>query len=444
MVKNVNTVFGSKGNMPHFSALEEDIDTDVLVIGGGIAGILTARLLTDAGVDTVLLEAERLCTGQTAGTTAKITQGHGFCYANTLKRYGKEGTRLRFEAGVVALEKYRRMARSIACDLEVQDLYLYAKQDRDALAEELEALSQIGADVRRVKPQELPFRTVGAIRFREQALFDPQLFLAGAVNGVKVFENTPVTALFEGGARTASGRIVRARHMVVATHFPFLRFRGGYALKMYQSRSYVLALSGVRLPRAMYADGLSEGVALRRCGDLLLLSGAGHRTGTAGGGYRELEQLAAAYYPGARVEARFAAQDCITPDGMPYIGRYTKRDEGLYVITGFGKWGMTNAMTAASVITDAILARENPYAEIFSPSRPIPWGAFLRGMAITLSHYVRPTVPRCPHLGCALRYNAQERSWDCPCHGSRFDRAGRLIDDPAQKDLKKSPRMRGK
>ncbi len=434
------SIFLRDGALPQFEALKDDTRADALVVGGGIVGILAARLLCDAGLDVLLLEADRLCHGQTGGTTAKITVQHGFCYANIAKRYGKEGAGVFAEAQRGALERYREMAKDVACDFEERDFYAYERYDAHALERELRVLDDIGLRAEWELPKELPFPTVGAIRVPRQAQFDPVRFLAAQLDGIRICENTPVAGLFAGGAVTADGKTVQARHTVVATHFPFLRWRGGYPFKMYQSRSYVLALEGVQPPRSMWADGAGKGVSLRSYGKYLLLGGGTHRTGTRGGGFRELEEFAAARYKNARVAARFAAQDCMTLDGMPYIGAYARGLEGVYVATGFGKWGMTSAMLSAMILSDLISGKHNPYADFFSPSRPVPPLRFLREAGAVLKHYIRPTVPRCPHLGCALRYNRQEHSWDCPCHGSRFTPEGRLLDAPAARDLKKSPR----
>ena len=434
------SIFLSRDSLPKFAPMSENAKADVLVVGGGIAGILTARLLCDAGYDVLLLEAYRLCHGQTGNTTAKITVQHGFCYQEIAKRYGNAGAAIFAEANRAALERYRNMTRGVSCDFEERDFYAYEKSDARALERELAVLSAIGMKASWEMPSELPFPAVGAIRVPGQAQFDPVAFLAAQLSGIRISENTPVVGLFEGGAVTADGKRILAKHTVITTHFPFLRWRGGYPFKMYQSRSYVLALENVPLPRGMWADGSGKGISLRSFGEYLLLGGGTHRTGTAGGGYRTLEEFAAARYKNARVVTRFAAQDCMTLDGMPYIGAYARGLKNVYVATGFGKWGMTSAMLSAMILTDLIREKPNPYAAFFSPSRPIPPLRFLRETGAVLKHYLRPTAPRCPHLGCALRYNRQEHSWDCPCHGSRFAPEGKLLDAPAMRDLKKPPK----
>jgi len=431
--------FWADAELSQFGALEKDIKTDVLVIGGGMTGLLVARLCRDAGFDVTVLEAERLCRGQTGGTTAKITTGHGFCYTDIAKRFGKEGARLFFEANQMGLERLVAMAGQVSCCLEKKNMLLYEKKDIRVLERELAVLHKIGAEADFMYPTELPFSVVGAIRLKRQAQFHPLSFLAAQLEGLNIYENSPVVGLFEGGAVTDKGVRVLADHTVVATHFPFLRIRGGYAFKMYQSRSYVLALENAPLPQAMYADGAGKGVALRSYRDLLLVSGAAHRTGTPGVGYRTLEEFCRARYSGAQIVARFAAQDCMTLDGMPYIGRYARGLKGVYVATGYEKWGMTGAMLAAILLCDEIVGHPNPYAPLFTPTRPLPPLRFLRETGAVLRHYVRPTVPRCPHLGCALRYNKQEHSWDCPCHGSRFAPEGTWLNGPAVSSLSKKP-----
>ena len=189
----------------------------------------------------------------------------------------------------------------------------------------------------------------------------------------------------------------------------------------------------------MYVDENEKGLSFRNYGDLLLLGGGSHRTGKNGGNWTELEKFALKYYPSAKIKYRWATQDCMTLDGVPYIGNYSKNTPDMYVATGFNKWGMTSSMVAAMLLTDAVCGKKNAYAEVFSPSRTILRPKLACNAVSAVCNLLTPTAPRCPHLGCALKWNSAEHSWDCPCHGSRFDKNGKLLDNPATGDIKIRP-----
>ncbi|MBQ7792243.1 MAG: FAD-dependent oxidoreductase, partial [Clostridia bacterium] len=220
-------------------------------------------------------------------------------------------------------------------------------------------------------------------------------------------------------------------------HFPFINKHGGYFLKMYQHRSYVLALKNEKILKDMYVDEKQEGLSFRSYGDLLLLGGGSHRTGGKGGNWEELQRFAKKYYPNAREVGRWATQDCMTLDGIPYIGKYSKTTSDLYVATGFNKWGMTSSMASAMILADMVCGRKREYEEVFAPSRTMVHPQLAINLLESAKVLITPTTPRCPHMGCALKYNKQEHSWDCPCHGSRFEENGKLITNPATGDMKK-------
>lgn len=222
---------------------------------------------------------------------------------------------------------------------------------------------------------------------------------------------------------------------------------------MHQERSYVLALEGAERLEGMYLGIDQGGLSFRSSGDLLLLGGGGHRTGVsrkdgAGQGYMLLRGRAEEIYPGCQETAHWSAQDCMTLDGLPFIGRFSRRRPCWYVATGFGKWGMTTAMVSARILTALIGGREYPEGDIFSPGRRFTAQA-AKGLAVHGAYTVkglakhllpsgdREIVPNCPHMGCRLEWNPEEESYDCPCHGSRFRREGRLIDGPAQTDCRR-------
>ena len=422
--------------MPRFESLRGDARTDVLVIGGGMAGVLCTCLLRRAGVDCLLVEAERIAGGITKNTTAKITAQHGLIYHKMLRRFGAERTRLYLDANEVALREYRQLCETIDCDFTRRDSYVYTLDDRAALERELLALEQLAYPAELVQTTELPMPTAGSVRFRNQAQFHPLKFLAAISRDLPIYEHTRVTELAPHVARTEQGTI-RAENIIVATHFPFLNKHGSYYLKLYQHRSYVLGLRGADCVEGMYVDASGKGLSFRSLGDLLLLGGGSHRTGKSGGGWQELEDFAKSRYPDAEVLYRWATQDCMSLDNVPYIGHYSRQAQDLYVATGFNKWGITSSMVAAQMLTDLMTGKENPFVEVFSPSRSILRPPLAVNGAEAVIHLLTPTKKRCPHMGCALKWNPQERSWDCPCHGSRFEADGKIIDNPATGDLKK-------
>lgn len=429
----MDSIWTRTAEPPQFAPLDGDLKTDVLVIGGGLAGLLCAYWLTRAGVDCALVEADRLCGGVTGNTTAKLTFQHGLIYSRLLREFGPEKARLYLEANRGALGKFRKLCREIDCDFEERDSYVYALSDRRKLDRELEALSRLGFPAEFARTPVLPMPTAGAVRFPKQAQFHPLKFAAAIAKGLRIFEHTKVLELAPGTAVTDRGTVT-AEKIVIATHFPMLNKHGGYFLKLYQHRSYVLALENAPAVGGMYVDEGETGLSFRDYGNFLLLGGGGHRTGKRGGGWRELEAFTKQHYPQARIAARWAAQDCMTLDGVPYVGPYSKGTEGLYVVTGFNKWGMTSSMAAALVLADLLQGKKNPCAELFAPSRSVFRPQLVANAWASAVGLLTPTVPRCPHMGCALKYNAQEHSWDCPCHGSRFGEDGRLIDNPATDD----------
>lgn len=420
---------------PHFDKGEGDDRTDVLIVGGGIAGILCAYKLKRAGVDCRLIEAKRILSGITKNTTAKITLAHGLLYGKLLRRFGQERASLYVAAQEEALREYDALCKDIACDYEKRASYVYSLRDRKRIEEEIAALDRLGVKADFSLAEELPFRVAGAVRVGGQAQFHPLKFLYALSKDLPIYEETKAVAFKPGRVLTASGEIAYKR-LIVATHFPLINKHGLYFLKMYQHRSYVLALQGAKPIGGMYVDEEDKGLSFRPYGDLLLLGGGGHRTGKKGGCWGELEAFSKNHYKNAETVAKWATQDCMTLDSVPYIGTYAKGLPNVYVATGFGKWGMTNAMVAASLLCDRITGKKNPYAEVFSPSRSLLHPQLAFNAWESAVGLLTPTAPRCPHLGCALRYNAAEHSWDCPCHGSRFGEDGHLIDNPAADDKK--------
>lgn len=420
---------------PNFPAQDRDLNTDVLIIGGGMAGVLCAYQLHCAGVPYVLVEAETVCSCITKNTTAKITSQHGLIYDKLISMFGVEQAKQYLTANQAALQRYRELCRNIDCDFEEKEAFTYSLDDRRKIERELNALERLGFPAEFVDKLPLPFSVAGAVRFPNQAQFHPLKFVSGIVKGLRIYEHTRVQELLGTTAVTNHGRIC-AKKIIVATHFPFLNKHGSYFLKLYQHRSYVIALQNAPDVDGMYLGEAQAGMSFRNYKNLLLIGGGDHRTGKKGGGWRELLAFAQRYYPQAEVKYRWATQDCMSLDGVPYIGPYSASTTDLYVATGFNKWGMTTSMVSAMILSDLMQGKENPYEQVFSPSRSILRPQLAVNGFEALVSLLTPTTKRCPHLGCALKWNPTEHTWDCPCHGSRFTEDGKLIDNPATGNLK--------
>ncbi len=434
----MDAIWNKDVQMPSFAQLEGDLRTDVLVIGGGLAGLLCAWNLTCAGVDCVLIEQNQMMGGVSGRTTAKLTAQHGLVYGKLLKQLGLEKAKLYWQANQAAVKALGKLAQNANCDFRKQSNYLYATDSTDKLEAEMAAYEKLGIPYQWESSLPLPFPVAGALCVPDQAQLHPMKLAAYLAEGLKIYENTKALAFADNQVQTQKGRIA-AKKIIVATHFPILNKHGAYFLKLYQQRSYVLALENGPELGGMYLDVAENGLSLRNAGSYLLLGGGGHRTGKQGLNWKLPETVANRYYPNAKIAARWATQDCMSLDGMPYIGSYSRSTPDLYVATGFQKWGMSSSMVAALLLTDLVQGKENPYADLFSPQRSIWHKQLLINGVESTCNLLRPTKPRCPHLGCALQWNKEERSWDCPCHGSRFDEQGRVLNNPATDDMKHPP-----
>lgn len=417
---------------------------EVIIIGAGMAGLLLAFYLKELGKDVLVLEANEIASGQTERTTAKITSQHGLKYSKLIKTIGMEKARLYAKANEAAIKEYERLIQKngIACQFEKAPAYLYTCEDAAALEEEAKAAALLGIDAFFTKETELPFPVEGAVCFQNQAQFSPLEFLKGIASGLEVAEHTQVIKI-KGNQVFTQENILTADKIVMATHYPIRNVPGFYFLRQHQERSYVLALSGCEKIKGMYLGIDQNGLSVRQAKDMLLLGGSSCRTGEnrVGGAYDFLRQAAKQYFPDGQEEAHWAAQDCMPHDGIPFIGRYSIFTPDLYVVTGFQKWGMTSSMLAAMILRDEICGVENPYAGLFSPQRihfRASIGNFLLDAGVSVKGLLKGAFgqknPSCPHLGCELIWNPEEESWDCPCHGSRFDKDGKLLDNPAKKD----------
>lgn len=475
----MESVWSKEVDIPERSPLREDLQVETAVIGGGMAGILTAYALKCQGKEVVVLEADRIAGGQTKNTTAKVTCQHGMFYDKFIKHYGKEKAAAYARANKVAIDAIEWLVREkkIECEFKRVPAYLYSMEDEKKLRKEAIAANYLGIQAFFTKETDLPFDLKGAVCFENQAQFHPLLFIREISKELKIYEKTKVLSVKGHEIETEGGK-VRAEHIVFATHYPITNIPGFYFLRQHQERSYVLAAEGIEKPEGIYYSVDKKGLSIRSTKDFVLLGGCAHRTGKneSGGKYEELRKIAWQYFPGFKEAACWSAQDCMPHDGLPFIGRYSVFRPYWYVATGFQKWGMTSSMLAAFIICDQICGKRNPYEKLFSPWRlhilaGMPAflkdvGESIKGLAKGVFHLpfkeldalpkghggivrigfrryacykdeqgkVYKISARCPHMGCELEWNPDELSWDCPCHGSRYDYMGKLIDCPAQKE----------
>ncbi|HTE59299.1 MAG TPA: FAD-dependent oxidoreductase [Solirubrobacteraceae bacterium] len=483
---------------PHttYPPLDATLDVDVCVVGGGILGLLTAELLKRAGRTVALLEAGRVATGVTGYTTAKATVLHGLVYDQVRSRFGEEGARHYAEANAAGLDLIAdRVAEGIECDFRRRPAFTYAQDesDLDSLRKEVDAARAAGLDAELVGDVDLPWDVAGAVRLGDQAELHPRLFLltvADALHGdgSHVFERTRVTGVDDGDAcrvRTEAGAELTAGAVVIATHYPTLD-RGLFFARLAAERSYAIGIRARgHTPQGMFLSTESPSHSVRATpydgGELVIVGGESHRTGTSDpvARYAALETWARERFDVESVEYRWSAQDAMPADGIPYVGKLSPLARRLWTASGFKKWGITNGAAAAIMLSDAILERENPWAATFDANRfklaatpkllreQISIGAHFFGGRLAPPDVrsleqlapgeggivkvdgdrvaafrdddgvVHAVSPICTHLYCQVKFNPAERSWDCPCHGSRFATDGTVIEGPAVNPLER-------
>jgi glycine/D-amino acid oxidase-like deaminating enzyme/nitrite reductase/ring-hydroxylating ferredoxin subunit len=483
-----------------YPALADSVAVDVAIVGAGITGITAAILLKEAGKTVAVIDSKRIVHGASGYTTAKVTSGHGASYSKIRKAFGENGIRTYARANEAALDWIAKLveANRIDCDFERKANYVYAESEDDVaqLRQEAEVERQAGLGTRLVDETPLPFSVPAALRLDNQAQFHPRKYLLALAatipgDGSHIFEQSRVRKVRQGEPCevVADGGVVRATDVILATHLPILD-SGLFFTKAYPHRSYAVAapIGSAPDPEGMYINAGTPTRSFRtlRDGDRVLIQvgGNGHKTGDEDdtpARYDQLEQFLREHWPGAgEVEHRWSTQDYLPHDSVPYVGRLRRRSKHLYAATGYNKWGMTNGTVAALILSDAILGRSNPWAALYDSKRLVRRAglagfltenaaAGFRLVAGRLSRSDRATVdelgpgegalirlrgrktavyrdkerrlhglsPVCRHLYCVVDWNPAERTWDCPCHGSRYSGEGRVIQGPTTEDLKR-------
>ena len=473
---------------------------DVVVVGAGITGLSTALALLERGATVTLLEAGRLCSGVTAYTTAKVSSLHGLTYAGLAKSHGDDAARAYGHANEAAIAQVAAWVaeHGIDCDLSRRPAYTYTTSvvTLEDVVQEVEVAQRLGLPASFTNTTELPYEVKGAVRFENQAQFHPRDYCLGlaaaiAAKGGTIHEGTRVVDVDEGSPCTVQvegGRSVQADQVVLATHLPFLD-RGGFFAKCHPTRSYAVAvrLEDGSLPlQGMYlgADEPTRSARSALGDEFLILGGEGHKTGQDDDTrerYGALESWAREHFAVASIDHRWSAQDYASVDGLPFVGRQLPASK-VFVATGFKKWGMTNGTAAGLLLADELTGRVNDLKPVLDATRQrttLTSRDLYRENANVAEHFIgdrlsslRPpsadtlapgeggivscagdkvaayrddsgelhaVSPVCTHLGCLVSFNTAEKSWDCPCHGSRFTLDGEVLQGPATDDLERKP-----
>lgn len=486
-------------SFPDFPKLKESIKTDTAIVGGGITGITAAYLLSKEGIKVTLIDAGDLLNGVTGHTTAKITAQHGMIYDEFIQHFGAEKASLYYQACMDAKKLIEDTIQThhIDCDYSQEDAYIFTNSDEyvPQLETEKKAYDQldIPGELINSMPLDIPVKSV--LKMKNQAQFHPLKYLKVLVdeavnNGLQIYGNTTAVDIEYNKHPTIITRDecrINCNYVIQASHYPFYDGQGFYPTRMYPERAYIIAVkTPEKFPGGMYINAESPSRSIRSVNmdgeDLWLIVGENHKTGQGKSTmkhYEALQDYAEKHFGISEFVYRWSAQDLTTMDKLPYIGSVTKNEENVYVATGYRKWGMTNGTIAAKIITDRILGNDNPYSDLFTPSRfqaDPSVRKFARMNADVAKHLISgkleytndnikdlepddATVTRikgkrtgvyksqdnqlyaidttCKHLGCEVNWNSGDRTWDCPCHGSRYSYNGEVIEGPAKEPLNK-------
>jgi len=481
------------------NSLDKNSTTDVCIVGGGITGLSCAYYLNKHGFNVTVLEKDLLAQKATGNTTAKITSQHGLFYQYLNNSFSKEFAKNYLMANEQAIKNIENIiySENINCDFEKQNSYVFTQSEDEVskIKNETSLLNSLGFPAEYITNISLPIRNIlCAIKFPNQAQFHPRKYLAGLCNclvnrGVKIYENTKVYDIKKGTnsyITYTKDHTVESKYVILASHYPIINIPGFYFLKMYQESSYLIGVeTNKKLFDGMYITSESPTLSFRTTNygnkRLLIVGGSNHKVGAnidLSNSYNFLEIKAKHLYPDCKVVYRWSTQDCISLDKIPYIGEFSNLMPNMYVATGFKKWGMTSSNVAANIITDKILGKNNPHEHVFLSTRFHPiknnkeLGNIVKEVTYSLAinklkvpkdtldsiqkddakiieinnkkigvyrdsndnfHMIEPV---CSHLGCELSWNNLDKSWDCPCHGSKFDYYGHSLYDPSIKDIK--------
>ena len=417
-----------------FPSLNENMETEVLVVGGGICGLLTAYKLSLTGHQVVVVEADEIGSHRTGKSTAVITALQDVYYSDLVESIGYDRTKLFLKANLEAIEEYKKLAEEFVFDFEKVSSYKYS-ENLEKLQNEFLTLAKLGYHANLVNHLRYLHQSGNAIVFENQGQMNPIMLIDALASKLTIFEHSKVDQIKNKIAYIGSNQI-KADKIVIATGYPFYRWRGGFYMKLTQKKSFVISLKKEVNQPTNAIGGKANDLYFRTYKDSLVVGGNDMPTGRLCDFYEPLEAFKDSYAANTPVEYKWVNQDCVTLDGLPYIGKYRFLKD-VYVATGFNLWGMTGSMISAMVICDLINEKTNPYVKLFHPYRSMLVVPLVKNIMTALINLVNFKKPRCTHFGCALVWNKEEKCYECPCHGSKYDKDGKPIETPALEHLKK-------
>jgi glycine/D-amino acid oxidase-like deaminating enzyme/nitrite reductase/ring-hydroxylating ferredoxin subunit len=499
LCKNENSLWLATTPETNYPALpgNEKIQVDVAVIGGGIAGISTALFLKREGMTVALVESDKIARGVSGYTTGKVTSQHLLIYKYLIENFGFELAKQYADANQEAIETIAGLIKEydVNCDFSRKTAFTYAEKEEtlQKVIEEVEAAKSLGLPAYYTEKVLIPILIKGAICFTNQGQFHPRKYLLKLASkipgeGSFIFENTRALDLKEGDPCEIITNLgtITAKDIAITTHFPFYDKPGQYYARMEAGRIYTFAMKlKTKFPDGIFISAEKDIYSFRSQsyneGELVIAGGQEHVTGRivdTMDRFKSLYNYVRQFFEIESIEFCWSSQDNNTVDMVPYIGRYLPDTKHIYIATGFNGWGMTHGTISGIILKDLILGFKNNFIKIYDPARfklsSVPEKKLLVkkekiSKKIEIKEIREPSKhlsalkndegriieidgkkvavykdidgrgyflnPVCPHMSCVVRWNNAEKSWDCPCHGSRFSYYGKVLNSPAIEDL---------
>ena len=479
-----------------YPMLNEDMNVDIAIIGGGIVGLTLAYLLRNTNQKVVVLEANQIAMGMSARTTAKLTPCHGLIYDQLTHTKSPGKAKQYLEINQMAMEIVKSIIEKekIECDFKQSPSYVYTTEEQGIryIKNEIETCRRLGLRLQYKESLSIGLPVKAALELEEAYIFHIRKYLLKLAEifveaGGVIYEHTPIQIVESDevtGLEAKNGAYIHAKKIIIASHFPVYDGLGLYFTRLQMRREYVIAVkvSKDKMPKGNYISIDQPKFSIRPVPekDVVLIGGGEHRTGDdmkEVAHFDELVQFAQTVFGSDEVLCHWSTQDYVTSDSVPYVGYLNSRlSHDVYVATGFNKWGMTGGTAAALVLKDMLTVGRSPYEELFNPMRTEAFTGqiFVKNNVIGIKNYIQGKlhqVPKsmypekgqaittrledgniygiyqdeeayyhiveltCPHVGARLRWNSAEKSWDCPFHGSRFSIDGEVLEGPATHTL---------